>query len=180
MKDIDYHKLQKASLISGLLTLFGFVIIIGALSFSYYEIKKKEIRLEVLSQIEKELEVKIKTQEFRIKELEIASSPKSIVTRNRNLILSGIFDNKKRQIYDYSIWLEVPILLKDKIIKVVYNFPDSSMFKKVRESAESANGYSVSYRGWGCFSNMEVNIHLKDKNIHTFSFNQCIENSPIK
>ena len=180
MDNIEYKKLQRSSYLSAVLSLFGFIIIIGSLVFSYVEIQKKERKVNALAEIEKALGEKIRSQELRIKELELASSPKSITTRNRSIMLKGIFGNQGRQIYDYSIWLEVPILLKDKITKVVYNFPDSSMFKKRRESTEAANGYGASYRGWGCFSEMEVNVHLKDESIHTLVFDQCTENSPIK
>jgi len=48
------------------------------LVFSYNEIQEKERKVSALVQIEKELDEKIKSQELRIKELELASSPKSI------------------------------------------------------------------------------------------------------
>ena len=214
MIDNEYKKLQRSSNISALLSLVGFVIILGSLAFSYTEIKQKikivnelntkkdalildiktqeqkysrladeekkllsiiesqeNLNIELLNE-EKILSQTIKFQEKRIKELELASSPEAIVAQTKSVKLDGI-TNKGRQIYDYSIWLQTPILLKDRIEKVDYFFDHPSMLKKHRESKESSNGYSVSYRGWGCLEPVLITVHLTDGEIFKLNFYQC-------
>ena len=214
MIDNDYKKLQRSSNISALLSLVGFVIILGSLAFSYTEIKQKikivnelntkkdalildietqkqryntlaieekkllsiidnqkNLNIELTNK-EKILSQTIKLQEKRIKELELASSPEAIVAQTKSVKLDGI-TNKGRQIYDYSIWLQTPILLKDRIKKVDYFFDHPSMLKKHRESKESSNGYSVSYRGWGCLEPVLITVHLTDGEIFKLNFYHC-------
>ena len=119
MEDIEYKKLKKSSYMSATLTLMGFIIIVGSLAFSYFQIKEKEIRVNDLTEIEKELESKITNQERRIRELEWASSPKAIVAQTKAVKLDGITDPEGRQIFDFSIWLQIPVLLKDKITIII-------------------------------------------------------------
>jgi len=173
MEDIEYKRLQKSSYISAVLTLMGFVIILSSLVFSYFQIKEKELMVNELTKIEEELASKIKSQERRIKELEWASSPKAIVAQTKAVKLHGVTDPEGRQIYDFSIWLQIPVLLKDKITKVEYFFHHPSMLKKMRESTEVSNGYSVSYRGWGCLTAIDIKVHLNDGEIYGLVFNQC-------
>lgn len=173
MEDIEYTKLQKSSYISATLTLMGFVIIVSSLAFSYFQIKEKEERLNELSTIEKGLESKIKSQELRINELEWASSPKAIVAQAKAVKLDGITDQNGNQIYDFSIWLQVPVMLRDKITNVEYFLDHPSMLRKIRQSAEVSNGYSVSYRGWGCLTDIDIKVHLNDGEIYKIAFNQC-------
>lgn len=173
MEEIEYKKLQKSSYISAALTLMGFVIIVSSLAFSYSQIKEKEIRLNKLTKIEKELESKIKRQELRIQELEWASSPKAIIAQTKAVKLDGVTDPNGRQIYDFSIWLQVPVMLRDKITRVEYSFDHPSMIKKTRESSEISNGYSVSYRGWGCLTAIDIKVHFQAGEIYWLVFNQC-------
>ena len=173
MEDIEYKKLQKSSYISAFLSLMGFVIIVSSLAFSYFQIKQKEIRVKELTQKEQELASKIEDQERRIEELEWASSPKAIFAQTKAVKLDGIIDSAGRQIYDFSVWLQIPVLVKDKITKVEYFFDHPSMLKKMRESMEGSNGYSVSYRGWGCLNPIDIRIHLNDSEIYELVFDQC-------
>ena len=176
MENLEYTKLRKASIISALLSLFGFLIVIGSLGFSYKEIKNKEFQVRNLIETEKNLQSKIENQKRLINELEIASSPKAIVAQNNSVKLNGIKDGKGRQIYDFSIWLQVPILLKEKITKVNYFFNHQTMLKPNRESTTYPNGYSVSYRGWGCLTNIEITVHFEDRENYKFYYNQCTGN----
>jgi len=66
MEDIEYKRLQKSSYLSAALTLMGFVIIVGSLAFSYFQIKEKEIRVNELTEKEKKLASKITSQERRL------------------------------------------------------------------------------------------------------------------
>jgi hypothetical protein len=70
MEDIEYKKLQKSSYTSAALTLMGFGIIVGSLAFSSFQIKRKEIRINELTEIEEEIaqELEKKRQELTLVE----------------------------------------------------------------------------------------------------------------
>lgn len=173
MEETEYQKLRRSSYLSAALTVMGFVIIVSSLIFSYTQIREKEARVNELTELEDQLAKKIEEQEALIKEYEWASSPLAIMAQTKAITLNGIRDPQGRQVYDFSIWLQVPVLLKDKIVKVSYYFDHPTMIKKNRESQEAANGYSVSYRGWGCLSSVIITVSLTDGTIHKLDFNQC-------
>ncbi len=173
MEDIQYKQLQRASNISAILTLLGVVVVISALIFSYFEIRKMEERVAELAAEESQLKEKIEHQKAQIKQYEWASSPQAITAQTKAVELNGIKDPSGRQVYDFSIWLQVPVLLKDKIKQVQYVFDHPTMLNKTRESTEASNGYSVSYRGWGCLKSMTIKVFLKDGESHEIQFDQC-------
>ena len=176
MENIEYSKIRKSSVLSACLSLSGFIIILGSLGFSYNEIKSKELQIKSLTKLEESLQLKIDNQRVLIKELEIASSPSAIVAQSNSVELEGIKDEKGRQIYDFSIFLQVPILLKENITEVKYFFNHPSMLKPNRESTNYANGYNVSYRGWGCLTNIEITVYFENGENHKLYYNQCAGN----
>ncbi|MDO6621087.1 pYEATS domain-containing protein [Shewanella sp. 6_MG-2023] len=180
MENIEYLKIQKSSILSAGLSLFGFIIILSSLGFSYNEIKDKELQVKNLTELEESLQLKIDNQRDIIRELEIASSPTAIVAQSNSVELEGIKDGDGRQIYDFSIFLQVPILLKEKITEVNYFFNHPSMLKPNRKSTNYANGYNVSYRGWGCLTKIEITVHIENGKNHKIYYNQCAGNQTAK
>jgi transcription initiation factor IIF auxiliary subunit len=64
----------------------------------------------------------------------------------------------KEGTYDFSLWLDVPNEQKSRIKKVTYVFNHPTFNNKVFVSNNQANGFMVSYRGWGCLSNVTIKI----------------------
>jgi hypothetical protein len=180
VETIEYSRIKKSSILSAGLSSIGFIIILSSLGFSYNEIKVKEQQVRNLKDLEESLQLKIDNQRDIIRELEIASSPAAIVAQSNSVELEGIRDREGRQIYDFSIFLQVPILLKEKITEVNYFFNHPSMLKPNRKSTNYANGYNVSYRGWGCLTKIEITVHIENGENHKIYFNQCTDTQTAK
>lgn len=195
MEDTEYKKHQKVSYISAFLSLIGFIIIAGSLVFSYSTIKQKENRVKELTQKEHELtqtvkdlnlkrqdltveeqrlQLLIKKQKKRIEDMKWASSPEAIVVQGKKVKLDDIFTKEGYQLYDYIIWLQIPVLLKDKITKVHYLFDNPSMLKRNRYETESSNGFSTAYRGYSCLKSVDITVHFIDGGLLEFVFDQCL------
>lgn len=82
-------------------------------------------------------------------------------------------DKNKKEIYDYLVWADIPILLKDKIDTISYNFNNQGFAKEEKKGSAKSGNYGISYRGWGCTSDMIVAITLKDSSKYNIVFDQC-------
>jgi hypothetical protein len=88
--------------------------------------------------------------------------------------LPGVRDPQGRQIYDFAIWLDLPDFRKVEINEVHYHFGHPSALKQDRVGRLPANGFSISYRGWGCFRQISVTFKLKDGSSFQQQFDQCL------
>jgi len=173
MDDTEFKKLRRASTASALVSASGFVILILSVVFSYMQVQEAQETVTALETQADELNDDIIAYKQQIADLEAASSPDAIIAQNTTVRLDGIRDAQERQIYDFTIWLQVPILLKDQIDHVTYAFDHISKLRPNQTSSTYANGYAISYRGWGCFSGVVITVHLKDGGEHKLEYDQC-------
>ena len=85
----------------------------------------------------------------------------------------NMLDHKKRQLYDFSIWVNSSNYTLDKISKVSYHFLQGETLQKVREGDNPSNGFLISYRGWGCFPLMRIVVTYKDGTTEDMYFDAC-------
>jgi len=85
----------------------------------------------------------------------------------------GLSDPKGRPLYDFSIWLKLPEFRKSEIKKVRYHFDNPSAILKDRYADNPANGFSISYRGWGCFPDIRVTLTTADGGAIEMPLDQC-------
>lgn len=118
MEDIEYKRLQKSSYISAILTIMGFMIIVGSLAFSYFQIKEKEIRVNELTEKEEELASKIKSQESQLALLE-GRVEEAILDLGRISVLSDRLrkDASQKQIDDINEITEISVGIKNRLEK---------------------------------------------------------------
>ena len=91
----------------------------------------------------------------------------------REVPVADLRDGKGRPIYDFTLWVDVPTTLKERIQRVTYTFNNPTFKDKVQESTEPSDGFAVSYRGWGCLNLVTINVFFKDGPSQERPFNMC-------
>lgn len=87
----------------------------------------------------------------------------------------GVRGYKDLQIYDFSLWLDVPAAWKEKITQVTYEFNHPSFRDKTQTSDDRSTGFRVGYRGWGCLHIVTITITTTDGSSSRFDFDMCKE-----
>jgi len=179
MSNQELESLRNISRRSMFLSLLGFIIILGSLGFSaltIFDLSEKYAKLRKSSET---LTVDIARKQARIDqlnstltELERTNSPEGIKVFSNEVLVPNAFDEENRQLYDISIWLQVPLTLKGQIREVDYYFENSTMRLKHRKSNIYENGYSVSYRGWGVLNDVLVTLTLKTGESYRIHYDQ--------
>ena len=179
---MDKKEIKRKSRQASFISIIGFLIILIAFIYAALRLDKLnntiQINKETLSMQDSILTTQnneIKTKQNLIKDLieELDKYKDSEITANTKAVkLDGIFMSG-RQIYDFTIWLTAGEETLNFIDNVKYKFNHESFILKERESAESSNGFLVSYRGWGCLQLVEIHIEYKDKEKEVVYFNMC-------
>lgn len=77
------------------------------------------------------------------------------------------------QLYDFIVSVDVPEVRKSEIKEVEYHFDDPTVHNKIQVSGDAATDYAVSYRGYGCFPLMLIDLVLKNETTVPLYFDQC-------
>lgn len=87
------------------------------------------------------------------------------------------------QYYDFSIWLGLPSREAGRIGRVSYEFNHPTFTQPRASSTNPADGFRVSYRGWGCLNSVIIQIETTDGSTERIDFDMCKElrrlNRPI-
>jgi hypothetical protein len=76
------------------------------------------------------------------------------------------------EIYNFSLWLDIPKDKKGKIKEVSYTFNHPSFrTHKRRSSSNESTGFSISYEGWGAIDDVAIEILYKDGNADKMHLN---------
>lgn len=78
-----------------------------------------------------------------------------------------------RQLYDFSIWVEVPPDRLSTLASVSYLFDDPSFRKRTQSSSNASDGFKVQYQGWGCLTRIQITLVLRDSTTQPLDFNMC-------
>ncbi|MBV9063858.1 MAG: hypothetical protein JOY77_13165 [Alphaproteobacteria bacterium] len=65
-------------------------------------------------------------------------------------------------IYNFTCYLTAPPETLKEVQKVSYFFNHSSFAQKTLESEDAANGFAVSYKGWGALDLVVIDVRLKN------------------
>lgn len=87
--------------------------------------------------------------------------------------ITGLKDSENRQIYDFTLWIDLPYSRRQEIQSVEYKFEHPTYIDKVRTGREPSNGFSVSYRGWGCLNAVELTVLLENGDKVQTIFDMC-------
>lgn len=172
------------SLVARFLTLFGTILIILTIYLGF--VLNNELREKVKGREAAiiKLDAELKERQQRLVNLESGPLDKIVSMEAITVKLvgektkitveeSGESTQKDAQLYDFSLWIDVPNNRKNDIESVEYRRKNGAVLQKVLSSKEPTNGFGVSYKGWGCFPIIEVTIKEKSGEITKMSFNQC-------
>jgi hypothetical protein len=97
-----------------------------------------------------------------------------VLPQSANIVPRASYVEVKGQkdIYDFSLWIDSPNEQKVQISKVIYVFDHPTFKTKEFTSSNQADGFKVSYRGWGCLSNVTIKIESRDVSSQ-IRFNMC-------
>lgn len=74
--------------------------------------------------------------------------------------------------YNFSLWVDIPEVLKPSVKKVSYYFNHPSFSQKLYEITDPSEGYRFTYSGWGCLVNVKITVYLESRNIE-IEFYMC-------
>jgi hypothetical protein len=180
---MDNTTLQKKSKQGAYISLIGFLFVIIAFAIGISEVselndsidlKKTELAqmnraLDSTESVIKENRTNIATLMAEINKLK----DPNIYPKSSSTLLPGVMDPKKRQVFDFTIWLTSSQATLNKITSVRYNFNNETFLLKDRESSNRSNGFLISYRGWGCLSYIAINITYQDGQTKTLYYDMC-------
>jgi hypothetical protein len=161
------------SFIAIFLTLFGTILIILTI---YLGVKfNNELREKVKCQKELQIELDASIEELEQTIVDLTEGPlaKIVAMEAMAVELVGRKTQDDNQLYDFSLWIDVPNNRKNDIERVEYRRGPGDKLQKVITGNQPTNGFSVSYTGWGCFHIVEVTIIEKSGKSTKMSFNQC-------
>ena len=78
-----------------------------------------------------------------------------------------------KQVFDFSVWLNVPAEDRNSIEKVSYLFNHPTFRQNTMISSDASTGFRIGYRGWGCLSSVIITISLKDGSSDKIDFDMC-------
>ncbi len=158
---------------AAIFTLLGFMIFISSLIYCYYRLNSLEKEVSQKKIILSELNSEIKDLNQTINKLKYAPISELIIPKVVAVPIEGLKDRENRQIYDFTIWIDIPYYRREDIQSVEYTFEHTSYLKPKRIGREPSNGFGVSYRGWGCLTLVKLKVILKNGNQILKNFNMC-------
>ncbi len=67
--------------------------------------------------------------------------------------------------YHFSLWLDIPRELQEKVQKVTYFFNHPSFTRKENEVSDPSAGFRYTYTGWGCLQRVYITLWMEGKSI---------------
>ncbi len=98
---------------------------------------------------------------------------KEIEPKARSEYIPGGETASGRALYEYALWLELPLQLQTQVEKVQYKLDHPTFVTGIATSAEESDGFAVSYTGWACIAYVKVTVFLKDGTVQPIHFNMC-------
>lgn len=180
---IDKNTIKKRSRQAAFISSIGFLIIIFAFAFASWQLKRlnsavaaknKEISTldSLIENRNRDINAKKVLIDTLISEINKLKDPK-IQPKTRAIPIPGTFDSKKRQIYDFTVWITSSQHTLNRISKVNYQFGHDTFILRSRESSDNSNSFLVSYRGWGCLSIVKIIVEYRDGANEVLYFDMC-------
>jgi hypothetical protein len=172
-------ELARRSRRNAVLTVASGLLILGSLTFSAYRITEGEERVSALRTKQDSLAHRNDSLAERIAQLtrvvDSLTGPlaKVVVPQSTATLVPHATTAAGQPLSDYVISLKVPEGRQKEIATVTYHFDNATALVQQRSSTNAANGFAVSYRGFGCFGVIHIEIVLTDGRHTDIPFDQC-------
>jgi hypothetical protein len=178
--DLQLEALGKASRRAAMLSVLALLIVLASLAYGSYRLKhdiadlhakkaglQKEVgtlqtQLDNLRDSVKSLKYAQITPQNEVFQFQATANPKP------GLVTSG-----GKKVYDFSIYMNGSPELLEKIQEVTYDFDHPTFINKHQESTDPESKFMVRYTGWGCLTQVNVVVYMKDGAKQTVPFDMC-------
>ena len=147
-----------ASKLATPLTVLGAVLVAAAFIYSYSGLNNLQADIEAKQAKRDDLDAAIRELEDERDFLKTGPLSELVRVDALAVKLDGRRDPQGRQLYDFSLWLDVPNNRKQDIREVRYRRLAGERLQDVLVGTEPSNGFRRSYLGWGCFDKVDVVI----------------------
>jgi len=184
-----FQELKRSSRVSISLVLVGVVFLLGSVYYSATrlrpledEIKKKHQEITILQRQEELQRKKVdeKRKEFELLRANVEKLYSVRVTPANEVYelkatakATGLKTADGKPIYNFIIYVNAaPDVLK-KIHKVVYTFDHPTFIDKKKVAERAKSHFQTGYTGWGCLTQVGVEIELEGGNKTHLDFDMC-------
>ncbi len=105
--------------------------------------------------------------------LEQKESHVDLNTLEINPIVTAVPQTGKQGFYRFEIRLRGTEQVKDRILKVVYDYNHPSFSNRFITVTSKNDGFKTSYNGWGCLQGMKATIYFDNNTTQTYNINMC-------
>ncbi|AEA45718.1 pYEATS domain-containing protein [Fluviicola taffensis] len=88
-------------------------------------------------------------------------------------IVTAVPKTNQSGYYNFDIRLRGVENVKDRIVKVVYDFNHPTFKNRYITVTDKTNSFRVGYDGWGCLRGLGATVYFDDNTSKTFSINMC-------
>ena len=166
--------MSRLSFLEKPISVVGVLVLAGAMGYGYHELSVLHVQID---STQKELDrinnKSIPCLQSKIEKLKNAPVRELVTPRAIEVELTNQRDPQGRQLYNYTLWLDMPASRKKDISSVKYFFDDKSMRVKTHIGTQPSNSFAVSYKGWGCFSDVVVTIDSPGRLSPPIHFDMC-------
>lgn len=87
--------------------------------------------------------------------------------------IPGRLSRTGQQIYNFSLWIDLPEERKSEIEKVRYEFNHPTFKDKINESVNPGDGFRIGYQGWGCLTRVIITMYPREGEPINIDFDMC-------
>jgi cell division protein FtsB len=173
MSETPPSRLSRLSILEKLISAVGVLALVVAMAYGYHELSVLPEQIQARTQKKADLNRSIDCLNSEIHKLENAPVRDLVTPRAIEVELTNQRDPQGLQLYNYTLWLDMPASRKKDISRVKYFFDDKSMRLKTHLGTQPSNSFAVSYLGWGCFSDVVVTIDSPGQLFPPIHFDMC-------
>jgi hypothetical protein len=86
---------------------------------------------------------------------------------------TGKLTGSRKPIYDFSVYINAPDAALRSIKSVDYHFDHPTFRHPLQTATNREEKFKVGYPGWGCLTNVGVDVHMEDGAVNHFDFDMC-------
>jgi hypothetical protein len=102
-----------------------------------------------------------------------ASAPEPPLAIDFSARQDFLAETESEKFYRFAVALDATPAVLARVASVAYTFDHPSFRQKLLSSSDRAKRFEVSYRGWGCLSEVRAKITLIDGKVLERGFDQC-------
>ena len=176
INEAELRKIRFRSQLLAVIIPLGFVLIAAFIGNNLKELNELEVLIGKREGKLKDLQTNIEQLESDIYNLRYSPTDE-IIVKAGSVALPGIteLDNhgRAKQVYQYTVWIDLSSYRLKKLTQVNYKPAASIAGFESRITNQAANGFSMSYRGIHCLSNLQLDIEFEDGSSQSILFDAC-------